>query len=51
MKDAIESLIEKFNQDMSLEQRNYLRFLYENLHLEELSSREQHYFIDYFFKE
>lgn len=50
VKDPIESLIEKFNHDMSLEQRNYLRFLYENLHLEELSSREQHYFIDYFFK-
>ncbi len=50
VKDPIKSLIEKFDQDLSLEQRNYLRFLYENLHLEELSNREQRYFIDYFFK-
>jgi len=35
---------------MTEEQCNYLHFLYENLHLEELNDREQRYFIDYFFK-
>ena len=50
MKDAIESLIKQFDQQMTIEQLDYLRFLYENLHIEELSEGEQHYFIDYFFK-
>lgn len=50
MKDPIQSLIEKLNLDMTEEQRNYLNFLYENLHLEELNDKEQRYFIDYFFK-
>lgn len=50
MKDAIESLIEKFDLEFTSEQRDFLRFLYENLHLEELSDKEQHFFIDYFYK-
>ncbi|WDV05528.1 MULTISPECIES: hypothetical protein [Lysinibacillus] len=50
MKNPIQSLIEKLNLDMTEEQCNYLHFLYENLHLEELNDREQRYFIDYFFK-
>ncbi|WP_155591562.1 hypothetical protein [Lysinibacillus cavernae] len=50
MKDAIESLLAKFDIQMTLDQLDYLHFLYENLHLEELSDKEQHYFIDYFFK-
>lgn len=50
MKDAVDSLIEKFAIEITSEQRDYLRFLYENLHLEELSDKEQHYFIDYFYK-
>ncbi len=50
VKDAIETFIEQFDQQMSNEQLDYLRFLYKNLHLEELSEGEQHYFIDYFFK-
>ncbi|KOS61878.1 hypothetical protein FJQ98_18815 [Lysinibacillus agricola] len=50
MKDAVESLIEKFNLEITSEQRDFLRFLYENLHLEELSDKEQHFFIDYFYK-
>ncbi|MDM5234375.1 hypothetical protein [Lysinibacillus pakistanensis] len=50
MKDAVDSLIEKFAIEITSELRDYLRFLYENLHLEELSDKEQHYFIDYFYK-
>ncbi|EFI67260.1 hypothetical protein BFZC1_16814 [Lysinibacillus fusiformis ZC1] len=50
MKDAIESLIKQFDKPLTIEQLDYLRFLYENLHIEELSEGEQHYFIDYFFK-
>lgn len=50
MKNPIQSLKEKLNLDMTEEQCNYLHFLYENLHLEELNDREQRYFIDYFFK-
>ncbi|WP_286927278.1 MULTISPECIES: hypothetical protein [Lysinibacillus] len=50
MKDAVDSLIAKFAIEITSEQRDYLRFLYENLHLEELSDKEQHYFIDYFYK-
>lgn len=50
MKDAVDSLIEKFAIEITSEQRDYFRFLYENLHLEELSDKEQHYFIDYFYK-
>ena len=50
MKDAVESLIEKFDLEFTPEQRDFLRFLYENLHLEELSDKEQCFFIDYFYK-
>ncbi len=50
MKDAVELLIEKLALDITSEQRDYLYFLYENLHLEELSDKEQHFFIDYFYK-
>ncbi|MFJ7646452.1 hypothetical protein ACIQ1H_02820 [Lysinibacillus sp. NPDC097279] len=50
MKDSVESLIKKFGLEISIEQRKYLSFLYENLHLEELSDKEQHFFIDYFYK-
>ncbi|MFJ7405351.1 MULTISPECIES: hypothetical protein [unclassified Lysinibacillus] len=50
MKDSVESLIKKFGLEISIEQRKYLGFLYENLHLEELSDKEQHFFIDYFYK-
>ncbi|MFJ7368251.1 hypothetical protein ACIQVU_02205 [Lysinibacillus sp. NPDC098008] len=50
MSDALQALIEKLDIEITLEQRNYLRFLYEHLHLEELSDKEQQYFIDYFFK-
>ena len=37
MKDAIESLIKQFDKQLTIEQLDYLRFLYENLHIEELS--------------
>ncbi|QPQ30085.1 vWA domain-containing protein [Lysinibacillus sp. JNUCC 51] len=50
MKDAVESLIKKFDLEFTSEQRDFLRFLYENLHLEELSNKEQHFFIDFFYK-
>ncbi|MGE6513236.1 hypothetical protein [Lysinibacillus sphaericus] len=50
MKDAVETLIEKFELDITPEQREYLCFLYEHLHLEELSDKEQHFFIEYFYK-
>jgi len=50
VKDAVESLIEKFDLEFTPEQRDFLRFLYENLHLEELSDKEQSFFIDYFYK-
>ncbi len=50
MKDGVESLIKKFGLEISSEQRNYLDYLYENLHVEELSEKEQHFFIDYFYK-
>lgn len=50
VKDPVDSLIEKFAIEITSEQRDYFRFLYGNLHLEELSDKEQHYFIDYFYK-
>ena len=50
MNDAMETLIKQFDKQLTIEQLDYLRFLYENLHIEELSEGEQHYFIDYFFK-
>ncbi|MGE7090773.1 hypothetical protein ACQKII_04805 [Lysinibacillus sp. NPDC048646] len=50
MKDAVETLIKKFELDITTEQRECLCFLYEHLHLEELSDREQHFFINYFYK-
>ncbi|MFB7157922.1 hypothetical protein [Lysinibacillus sp. NPDC056232] len=50
MKDAVESLIKKFDLEITPEQRDFLCFLYENLHLEELSDKEQCFFIDYFCK-
>lgn len=50
VKDGVESLIKKFGLEISSEQRNYLDYLYENLHVEELSEKEQHFFIDYFYK-
>ncbi|KOY80865.1 hypothetical protein I6G82_05035 [Lysinibacillus macroides] len=50
MQDVIQALIGKLDGDMTLEQRHYLRFLYDHLHLEELNNREQQYFINYFFE-
>ncbi|MDM5249213.1 hypothetical protein [Lysinibacillus sp. G4S2] len=50
MKDAVQSLLEKFALTITLEQRDFLRFLYDHLHLEELSDKEQQIFIDYFYK-
>lgn len=50
MKDAVESLLEKFDLAFTSEQCDFFRFLYENLHLEELSNIEQHFFIDFFYK-
>ncbi len=50
MKGTVESLIKKLGLDISSEQRQYLGFLFENLHLEELSDKEQHFFVEYFYK-
>lgn len=50
MQDAIQALIGKLDEAMTLDQRHYLCFLYEYLHLEELSNQEQQNFIDYFFE-
>lgn len=50
VKDAVESLIEKFALALTSEQHDFLRFFYDNLHLEELSDKEQRIFIDYFYK-
>lgn len=50
MKGTVESLIKKLGLDISSEQRQYLGFLFENLHLEVLSDKEQHFFVEYFYK-
>lgn len=50
MNDAVEKVIEKYKLVITTKQYEYLCFLFENLHLDELSEKEQHFFIKYFYK-
>lgn len=45
----MEHIVEKSDRTLTDEHRELLLFLYENLHLEELSEEEQLFFMDYFF--
>lgn len=46
---SIETFVEKFKRPLTQEHRELLLFLYEILHVDELSEEEQNSFIEYFF--
>lgn len=50
MEHIVEKYVEKLDWTLTAEHRELLLFLYNNLHVDELSEEEQCLFIDYFFK-